>query len=170
MAASSSPDAESSASPLRIFIVDDVATVRAGLRALLSLVPGIEIVGEAADGAEALQKISAAPPDVVLMDIEMPGMDGLQATRRLRGQGLEVPIVVFSVAFDRREDALSAGADALVHKGAPVARLMSSLESFRGPRGARHSKSITGANPPIKILELEFSQGIFRSLPATSRT
>jgi DNA-binding NarL/FixJ family response regulator len=145
---------------LRVFIVDDTAAVRAGLRALLSLMPGIEISGEAADAATALELISADPPDVVLMDIEMPGMDGLEATRRLRG-GLAAHIVVFSPALDRDEDALACGADALVQKGEPITRLMSLLEGLQSQKTASRAESGKPSNPPITILELKFSLGTF---------
>jgi DNA-binding NarL/FixJ family response regulator len=149
-----------SGEPLRVFIVDDTAAVRAGLRALLSLMPGIEVVGEAADAANALEQIFADPPDVVLMDIEMPGMDGLEATRRLREQGLEAHVVVFSLAFDRQEDARAAGADALLYKGEPVARLTALLEELRSRRAAKRAGPGAPVKAPITILELKFPLGI----------
>jgi YesN/AraC family two-component response regulator len=67
----------------RVVLVDDQALVRGGLRALLEAEPDLEVVGEAADGAAAMEVIAAVRPDVVLMDIRMPGVDGLEATWRI---------------------------------------------------------------------------------------
>jgi DNA-binding NarL/FixJ family response regulator len=117
--------------PLRVFVVDDVQSARAGLCAFLSFAPDVEITGEAENGVQALEQISADPPDVVIMDIEMPQMDGLETTRQLRSRDIPVHILVLSVAFDRRSEALAAGADAFVHKGEPLDVLLVALEAFR---------------------------------------
>jgi DNA-binding NarL/FixJ family response regulator len=150
------PGSAASTSPLRVFIVDDIASARAGMSAYLSLAPGIEVIGQAADGIEALEKISASLPDVVIMDIEMPRMDGVEATRLIKAQGLPVHVVVLSIAFNRREEALAAGADAFIHKGEPLGSLASVLEGFRPqqtePGDATNSEE---RNPPITIIELE---------------
>ena len=101
---------------------------------MLNLAPDIEVTGQASDGVEALERISTDPPDVVIIDIEMPRMDGLETTRHLREQGAPVHVVVLSVAYDRREAALAAGADAFIQKGEPMAHLMRVLEGFRPPQ------------------------------------
>ena len=77
---------------IRVLIVDDHTLVRAGIRSLLGLVADIEVVGEASDGKEALEKVRELAPDVVLMDLAMPVMGGLEATRRIRRefQGIKV--------------------------------------------------------------------------------
>jgi DNA-binding NarL/FixJ family response regulator len=93
---------------IRVFLVDDQTLVRKGIRSLLSLLPDIEIVGEAVDGAEALRLIPSAAPDVVLLDIRMPEMDGLSVLRRLAEPG-RAPHFIILTTFDDA-DALFEGA------------------------------------------------------------
>ena len=100
--------------PIRVLIADDQDLVRAGLRMILEAQPGIEVVGEAADGARAVRLARELSPDVCLFDIRMPGMDGIEATRRLAGPGVDDPLaVVVITTFDLDEyvhAALKAGA------------------------------------------------------------
>ena len=106
----------------RILIVDDQAVVRSGFRALLEDEPGFEIVGEAQDGREAIALVARRQPDVVLMDIRMPGMDRLEATRILTGPDAEHPVkVIVITTFDLDEyvfAALRAGAAGFLLKDA----------------------------------------------------
>ncbi len=103
---------------MRVLIVDDVAAVREGLRLLLSDEPDIDIVGEASTAEEAVSRTAELSPDVVLMDIEMPGGDGLQATQQLKARPQPPRVVVMSVYADdaMRARARAAGADAFVEK------------------------------------------------------
>ena len=97
---------------IRLVVVDDQAVVRAGFHTILSAQPDIEVVGEAADGLEAMQVVTAERPDVVLMDIRMPRLDGLEATRRMLGRGDPVRVLIMTT-FDLDEyvyEALRAGA------------------------------------------------------------
>jgi NarL family two-component system response regulator LiaR len=100
------------ATPIRVLIVDDHAIVRKGIRALLSTEPGVKVVGEAADGAEAVAQAQALAPDVVLMDLLMPRMDGIEATRQIteRLPATHVLVLTSFAADDKVFPAIKAGA------------------------------------------------------------
>jgi len=125
--------------PVRILIVDDHAVVRAGLRALLTGEPGLDVVGETADGQEAVGLASRLRPDVVLMDLRLTegtgtrgGIDGVEATRRITAAVPDIPVVVFT-SHDTQGDvlrALAAGARGYVLKAGPPEEL------FRAVRAA----------------------------------
>ncbi|OMI32925.1 two component LuxR family transcriptional regulator, partial [Streptomyces sparsogenes DSM 40356] len=107
---------------MTVLIADDEELTRTGLRALLSAKPDLEVVAEAADGGEVLPLVRRTRPDVVLMDVRMPGMDGIEATRRLRAALDEPPKVVVITTFESDEhvyDALRAGADGFLLKRTP---------------------------------------------------
>jgi DNA-binding NarL/FixJ family response regulator len=105
-------------SPLRILLVDDHLLFREGLARLLDAQPDFEVVGEAADGLEALERVRALRPDVVLMDLRMPGCDGLEATRRIKRELSSVQVVVLSVSDDEQDffAAIRYGADGYLVK------------------------------------------------------
>jgi len=108
------------AEPIRVLVVDDHAVVREGLRAFLELQEGIEVVGEAADGQEAVEQAASLRPDVILMDLVMPRLDGLAAMRALR-EGLSGARVIVLTSFlddDKLLPALRAGAAGYLLKNA----------------------------------------------------
>lgn len=117
-----------------VLIVDDQAMVRAGFAAILDAQPGISVVGQAADGAEGVTLSQQLRPDVVLMDIRMPGVNGLEATRQLMSPPPRVdhvPKVVILTTFDIDEyvhDALAAGASGFLLKDAPPADLVNAVQ------------------------------------------
>ena len=116
---------------IKILIVDDHTVLRDGIRALLSLHDDIEIVGEAAEGKEAIEKVRELSPDVVIMDIAMPGMDGLEATRRIRKKNRDVKVLILS-QYDNREYILScikAGTSGYLPKRALGSELVSAIRS-----------------------------------------
>jgi DNA-binding NarL/FixJ family response regulator len=112
---------------LRLLIADDRPRTRRAVRALLAAHPGFAVVGEASDGEEALALAEQLVPDVVLLDVRMPRLDGISATARIKARRPGVRVVVHSLAVERRPDALAAGADAFVTKGAPADELLRAL-------------------------------------------
>ena len=116
---------------VKALLVDDHAVVRAGLRALLEASGGAEVVGEASSGEEAVAKARSLEPDIVVMDLAMPGMDGVQATRRIAALGLETKVLILTV-HDEDEfllPALDAGADGFLNKSAADTDLMGAIEA-----------------------------------------
>ena len=105
---------------IRVLVVDDQGLVRAGFRMILEAQPDVEVVGEAVDGLEAVAAARRLRPDVVLMDVRMPRLDGLEATRRLAGPGVGDPVkVLILTTFDLDEyvyEALRAGASGFLLK------------------------------------------------------
>jgi DNA-binding NarL/FixJ family response regulator len=103
---------------IRVLVVDDHTILRDGIRALLGVDDAVEIVGEAADGNEAVEKASALTPEVIIMDIAMPGLDGLEATRRILKQNPAIRILILSQYDDKKYilSAMKAGAAGYVSK------------------------------------------------------
>jgi DNA-binding NarL/FixJ family response regulator len=115
---------------IRVLIADDQALVRAGFRKILESDPEIEVVGEAADGREAVECSRAHVPDVVLMDIRMPGLDGIAATRRLSDEMKDGPRVLVLTTFGLEEyvyEALRAGASGFLLKDVPPEQLIGAV-------------------------------------------
>src|SRR4029450_11976035 len=116
---------------IRLLIVDDQELVRTGFRLFLETHDDLDVVGEAGDGAEAIERARRPPPDVILMDIRMPRMDGIEATARLTSAGLEPsPRVLVLTTFDLDEyvfGALRAGAAGFLLKDAPRERLVEAI-------------------------------------------
>jgi DNA-binding NarL/FixJ family response regulator len=115
----------------RVLVADDQALLRHGLQMMIDAQPDLQVVGQAADGAEAVELVARLSPDVVLMDIRMPRMDGVEATRRICGSAGSVgPKVIVLTTFDLDEyvvGALSAGASGFLLKDAPPADIISGI-------------------------------------------
>ncbi len=112
---------------VRVLIADDRRHSRDGLRALLDMWPGVEVVGEAIDGGEAVRLVEHCQPDAVLMDVRMPGIDGLQATQFIKAKWPEVRVVVLTMYASHRAEALAAGADAFLVKGCADEELLAAI-------------------------------------------
>jgi DNA-binding NarL/FixJ family response regulator len=121
---------------IRVVVVDDQALVRTGFRMILDAEPDLEVVGEAGDGLEAIERYRQTRPDVVLMDVRMPHMDGVEATRHLAGPGVADPAkVLVLTTFDLDEhvyDALRAGASGFLLKDVPPEELVAAVRIVAG--------------------------------------
>ena len=116
---------------IRVLVADDQSMVRAGFRMLLSREPGIEVVAEASNGLEAVEKVARFSPTVVLMDIRMPELDGLEATRRILASDPNARVLILTT-FDLDEyvyEALRAGASGFVLKDDPPEQLLSAIRT-----------------------------------------
>ncbi len=111
----------------RVLIADDQAPTREGLKALLALDPRLEVVGEAVDGQAVIALVKACRPDVVLMDMQMPVIDGLEATRRIKREWPGVRVIALTMYGQYRSEALAAGVDAFLLKGGEVQMLLEVL-------------------------------------------
>jgi DNA-binding NarL/FixJ family response regulator len=122
---------------IRVLLVDDQAVVRRALRVRFHLEPDLEVVGEASTGREALSLAQTLTPDVVLMDIEMPDMDGIEATAALRRVVPQSVVVILSISDDAqtRERAQAAGAVAFVEKRGVTDALLSAIRLAAGQAG-----------------------------------
>ncbi|NNH75426.1 response regulator transcription factor [Nocardia uniformis] len=124
------PRTENRADPIRVLIADDEALVRAGFRVLVDSVPDLTVVGEAGNGGEAVRLTRELRPDVVLMDIRMPIMDGLEATRHIAVDGTDAPHVLIVTTFDQDENvfrALRGGAGGFILKDSPPEQLLHAI-------------------------------------------
>ena len=122
---------------IRVVLVDDQAMVRTGLRMVLAAEPDIEVVGEAADGAAGVRVVTEQQPDVVLLDVRMPGVDGLEAARRIVAAGLPTRVVVLTT-FDEDEyvaAALRAGVSGFLLKVAPPEDLVAAVRTVAAGQG-----------------------------------
>ena len=147
----------------RILLVDDQELVRAGFRIILQSEPGFEVVGEAADGAAAIRLAGELQPDVICMDVQMPGTDGLQATRAIVADGAIAARILMLTTFDRDDylfEALAAGASGFLLKTASPEDLVAAIQVLaRGD--ALLSPAVTR-----RVIE-QFSAGAARDVPKT---
>jgi DNA-binding NarL/FixJ family response regulator len=154
--------------PIRVLIVDDHEIVREGLQILLGEEPGFEVVGMAGDGETALQLMKKHKPDVVLMDLVLPGMDGIEITRRALAQDSSARVLVLTTFADdqRVRDAIQAGAIGYLLKDVLKPELLNAIRSAAAGKPALHPeaqqflmKQLIGADAPphSSLTEREFN-------------
>jgi DNA-binding NarL/FixJ family response regulator len=147
---------------IRVVAADDQRVVRDGLAMLLGLLPGVEVVGTASDGEQALAMAEELRPDVILMDLRMPRMDGVEATKRLRGSGIKV-VVLTTYADDRSViDALRAGAVGYLTKDASAEEIQQALERVASGQAA--------LDPAVQHLLIEAIASSSSSGPTSAST
>ena len=117
--------------PIRVVLIDDQTLVREGIKGLLSLSDTVEVVAEGADGAEAVELVRSHDPDVVLMDMRMPRVSGADATRSLKAEGLDVPVVILTTFDDHEQvlDGIRAGAKGYLLKDVSLESLIDAISS-----------------------------------------
>lgn len=129
---------------IRVLIADDQQPTRHGLSALLTLCPELELVGEATNGLEAVELVAEYRPDVVLLDMQMPVMDGLEATRRIKKQWSEVKVIGLTMYNRYKDLAISAGVDAFLIKGCATETLMNAILNLKGTQTRIQHEVIAG--------------------------
>jgi DNA-binding NarL/FixJ family response regulator len=163
---------------IRVLVVDDEPLVRSGVRMILESEHEIEVVGEAADGNEALEQAHALAPDVVILDIRMPGLDGIETTRRLLQPQHDPPRILILTTFDLDEyvyEAMKAGASGFILKNVPPAKLVDAVrtvadgDALLAPAITRRmierfvQRAPTGTGRPAALAELtERELGVLR--------
>jgi DNA-binding NarL/FixJ family response regulator len=156
---------------IRLVLVDDQALFRAGIRMLLSSQPDLEVVGEASDGAEGADLVGRLAPDVVLMDIRMPGVDGIESTRRILAdaaeKGVEPPRILVLTTFDLDEAAaraIRAGASGFLLKDTEPGFLLASVRTVHA------GTAVVAASATRELFEHFGAPGSGRETPAAFGT
>lgn len=116
--------------PTKIMVVEDSSRARCALTAFMSLQAGMQITAEASNGLEAISMIDSSHPDIVLMDMQMPVMDGLEATKIIKKRWPRIKVIVLTMYQHYQSKALSAGADAFLVKGCSVTELISTIHKL----------------------------------------
>lgn len=150
---------------IRVVLVDDHAVIRAGLAQLIATADDIEVVGQAADGAAAIEQARALKPDVVLMDLQMPGVDGVAATREIVAAGIGVDVLVLTSYSDNERilDALDAGAVGYLLKDADPDDVLTGIRAVTRGESPIHPKAArallgarsAGGRPQLTAREVE---------------
>jgi len=156
---------------IRILVADDHAIVRMGLVALLKSEAGLDVVGEADDGASAVRVALEQRPDIVIMDLMMPGLDGIAATREILGQAPEIKVLILttSTVSDELAGALAAGASGAIIKSSEYSELLTAIRTVNagGRAISPEIERLIEEDPPVPQLsarQLEILQSVARGL------
>jgi len=126
----------------RLLIVDDSASFRKGMRALLDIQPDMQVVGEAPNGEQALDAIGKLSPNLILLDAQMPGMTGVEATRQIKNRWPQVKVILMTMYSDYRSKSIEAGADAFMTKGIPPEQLLAIIRGIsQDDAGSKENRS-----------------------------
>lgn len=159
--------------PIRVLLADDHSVLRLGLRALLSAAPDIEVVGEASDGAEALEQVEKLHPDVVIMDVTMTGMDGVTATRELTRRNSSAAVLALTMHDEEAYlvPLLKAGALGYVVKSAASATLLAAVRTVaEGRRFVRPEAAPVLADELVRSSSADETKQRYDSLSERERT
>jgi DNA-binding NarL/FixJ family response regulator len=146
----------------RVLVADDHARSRSALRALLATYPSTRVISEAANGCEAVRLVEECQPDVVLMDIRMPLLDGLEATRLIKGRWPEIKVIVLTVHTHCEAQVLAAGADRFLIKGCPTSDLLDAIQWARTKIVTNQKQAVQPDN------HAQDRQALHRQMPAIS--
>jgi YesN/AraC family two-component response regulator len=134
---------------INIMLVEDNIHARHALKALISQQEGINVIAEASNGQEAICKIEAQIPVLMIMDMRMPVMDGLEATKIIKARWPQIKIIILSMYADRQADVLSAGADSFLAKGCSIDVIASIVHSLTGAFTIPWASQLEKAPPQI---------------------
>jgi DNA-binding NarL/FixJ family response regulator len=154
---------------LRLLLVDDHALVRAGIRALIEMVDGLEVVGEAGDGHEALRAIEEMHPDVVLLDITMPGMNGFEVLKQITARFSDVRVIMLTM-HEAREYAIQAlhcGAAGFIPKSAAAAELKDAIQTVMS--GRTYVATQTAPQAEVAVSDEDLDQRLLQRLTPRQR-
>jgi DNA-binding NarL/FixJ family response regulator len=129
---------------ISVLIADDLEHVRQGLRTILELAGGLTVIGEACTGLEAIQQVQHLQPDVVLMDLAMPHVDGLEATEQIKAQRPETGVVMISIhdSVEAKAQAARVGADAFLAKGTETEILVRTIQEVGGKAQGKRLRTV----------------------------
>jgi DNA-binding NarL/FixJ family response regulator len=118
---------------IRVLIVDDSSSFRMGMRALLEIQPDMEVAGEARSGDEAIESLEQLQPDLILLDMKMPGLTGVEVTRQIKNRWPQMKIVLMTMFADYCSKSINAGVDAFITKGIPPEDVLSVIRGIGRP-------------------------------------